>query len=79
MKKASRDDTSDKLTDRLTSGKPKNLPQVFVSFTKWSKTGLIGDATKASKAKGETIMNAVVDNIISFLRQLNKLESRLTE
>jgi creatinine amidohydrolase/Fe(II)-dependent formamide hydrolase-like protein len=40
---------------------------------------LIGDATKASKAKGEKIMKAVVDNIVNFLRQLDKLESRLTE
>ena len=74
MKKATRDSTSEKLTNELTDGKPKNLPQVFVSFTKWSKTGLIGDATKASKAKGEKIMKAVVNNIVSFLQQLDKLE-----
>jgi len=79
MKKATKDGTSDKLTDALTGGKPKNLPQVFIPFTKWSKTGLIGDATKASKVKGEKIMKAVVDNIVSFLRQLDKLEDRLTE
>jgi len=79
MKKATKDDTSAKLTDALTGGKPKNLPQVFVPFTKWSKTGLIGDATKASKAKGDKIMKAVVDNIVSFLRKLDKLENKLTE
>lgn len=79
MKKATRDDTSDKLTDTLTGGKPKNLPQVFVPFTKWSKTGLIGDATKASKSKGEKIMKAVVNNIVNFLKQLDKLEGKLTE
>ena len=79
MKKATRDDTSNKLTDTLTGGKPKNLPQVFVSFTKWSKTGLIGDATKASKAKGDKIMKAVVENIVNFLKQLDKLENKLTE
>jgi creatinine amidohydrolase len=78
MKKATKDDTSDKLTDALI-GKPKNLPQVFVSFTKWSKTGLIGDATKASKGKGEKIMKAVVNNIVSFLQQIDKLEGKLTE
>jgi creatinine amidohydrolase/Fe(II)-dependent formamide hydrolase-like protein len=74
MKKATKDSTSDKLTDTLTGGKSKNLPQVFVPFTKWSKTGLIGDATKASRAKGEKIMKAVVNNIVSFLQQLDKLE-----
>jgi creatinine amidohydrolase len=74
MKKATKDSTSDKLAGALTGGKPKNLPQVFVPFTKWSKTGLIGDATKASKAKGEKIMKAVVNNIVSFLQQLDKLE-----
>ena len=79
MKKATKDDTSAKLTDALTGGQPKNLPQVFVPFTKWSKTGLIGDATKASKAKGDKIMKAVVDNIVSFLRKLGKLENKLTE
>ena len=79
MKKAMRDSTSEKLTNELTDGKPKNLPQVFVSFTKWSKTGLIGDATKASKAKGEKIMKAVVENIVSFLQQLDKHEETLTE
>ena len=79
MKKATKDDTSDKLTDALTGGKPKNLLQVFVPFTRWSKTGLIGDATEASKAKGQKIMKAVVDNIVDFLGQLDKLEGKLTE
>jgi len=73
-KTAVKDDTSDKLIGKLTGGKPKNMPQVFVSFPKWSKTGLMGDATKASKIKGEKILNAVVDNIVDFLQQLNKLQ-----
>jgi creatinine amidohydrolase len=74
MKKATKDDTSEKLTKTLMGGKSKNVPPVFVPFTKWSKTGLIGDATKASKAKGEKIMKAVVDKIVHFLKQLDKLE-----
>jgi len=74
MTKATKDETWDKLVKELTGGKPKNMPQVFMPFQKWSKTGLIGDATKASKEKGEKIMKAVVDNIVNFLQQLNKLQ-----
>ena len=74
MKKATKDDTHDKLTEALTNGKPKNMPDVYVPFTKWSKTGLIGDATKASKTKGEKIMKAVVNNIVHFIKQLDRLE-----
>jgi len=74
MKKAVKDETYDRLVDMLTGGKPKNLPQVYVPFSKWSKTGLIGDATKASKRKGEKILKAVVDNIVDFLQQLDKLK-----
>ena len=74
MKKATKDDTTEKLTKTLMGGKSKNVPPVFVPFTKWSKTGLIGDATKASKAKGEKIMKTVVDKIVHFLKQLGKLE-----
>jgi len=74
MTKAAKDDTSDRLIKSLTSGKPKNMPQVYVPFPKWSKTGLMGDATKASKIKGEKIMDAVVNNIVDFLQQLDKLQ-----
>jgi len=74
MTKAVKDETSDKLVKALTGGKPKNMPQVYVPFSKWSKTGLIGDATKASKIKGEKILNVVVGNIVNFLQKLDKLE-----
>lgn len=74
LKKATKDDTHDKLTEVLTNGKPKNMPDVYVPFTKWSKTGLIGDATKATKTKGEKIMKAVVNNIVHFIKQLDRLE-----
>lgn len=73
MTKAAKDETWDKLVKALTGGKPKNMPQVYVPFSKWSKTGLIGDATKASKRKGEKILKAVVDNIVNFLQQVDKL------
>jgi creatinine amidohydrolase len=74
MTKAEKDDTYEKLEKALTGGKPKNMPQVFLPFQKESKTGLMGDATKASKEKGEKILNAVVDNIVSFLQKLDKLQ-----
>jgi len=74
MKKAVKDETYDKLVNVLTGEKPKNRPEVYVPFSKWSKTGLIGDATKASKIKGEKILNAVVNNIVDFLQQLSKLQ-----
>jgi len=74
MTKAVKDDTQDKLIKSLTGGKPKNMPQVYVPFSKWSETGLMGDATKASKRKGEKILKAVVDNIVKFLRQVDKLQ-----
>jgi creatinine amidohydrolase len=73
MAKAAKDETWYKLVKTLTGGKPKNMPQVYVPFSKWSKKGLIGDATKASKRKGQRIMEAVIDNIVYFLQQLNKL------
>lgn len=74
LTKATKDYTSEKLIKTLTGGKPKNLPQVYVPFQKWSKTGLMGDATKASKKKGEKILRAVVDNIVNFLQQVDKLQ-----
>jgi len=74
MTKVVKDETSDRLIKALTGRKPKNMPQVYVPFSKWSKTGLMGDATKASKIKGEKILNAVVNNIVNFLQQLNKLQ-----
>ena len=73
MTKAVKDETSDELVKALTNGKPSNMPQVYVPFKKWSKTGLIGDATKASKIKGEKILKAVVENIVNFLQQMDKL------
>jgi len=74
MAKAVKDETADRLINALTRGKPKNMPQLFVPFQKWSKTGLMGDATKASKEKGERILEVVVDNIVNFLQQIDKLQ-----
>jgi len=52
MTKAAIDETSERLIKELTGRKPKNMPKVYVPFSKWSKTGLMGDTTKASKTKG---------------------------
>jgi len=74
MTKAVKDETAYELMKVLTGGKPENMPQVYVPFQKRSKTGLVGDATKASKRKGERILKAVVDNIVNFLQQMDKLQ-----
>lgn len=74
MKKAVKDNVSEKLTLALTSKKPGNMPQIYAAFPTWTKTGVIGDATKASKEKGEKILRAVVNNIVGFLSQLDKLQ-----
>ncbi|KPV64052.1 MAG: 2-amino-5-formylamino-6-ribosylaminopyrimidin- 4(3H)-one 5'-monophosphate deformylase [Candidatus Bathyarchaeota archaeon BA1] len=73
MEKAVRDEMADELTQRLTRGKPKNMPQVYLPFQVWTKTGLIGDAVKATAEKGEKILEAVVSNIIDFLEQVDRL------
>jgi len=73
MTKAVKDEVSDKLVQVWTGGKPKNMPKVYVPFQTWSKTGVIGNATKASKEKGEKILEAVVNNIIDFLEQMDEL------
>jgi len=73
MKKAVKDNVSDELVEVLTGGKPKNMPYIAVPFSAWSKTGVIGDATKASKEKGKKILKAVVQNIVDFLQRVDKL------
>jgi len=73
MTKAVKDNLTDELVHELTGGKPKNMPLVVVPFQTWSRTGVIGDATKASREKGEKILDAVVSNIVDFLSRLDKL------
>ena len=73
MEKAVKDETYDELARKVTGGKPKNMPQVYLPFQAWTKTGLIGDATKATREKGERILEAVVSNIIQFLSQVDQL------
>jgi len=73
MTKAVKDETANNLIQKLTGGKPKNMPKVYLPFQIWTKTGLIGDATKATREKGERILEAVVNNLIDFLGQVDKL------
>jgi len=73
MERAVKDETYDELARKVTGGKPKNMPQVYFPFHVWTKTGVIGDATKATRDKGERILDAVVGNIIEFLSQVDQL------
>ncbi len=72
MTKAVKDSVADELIHELSVGKPKDMPYTALPFTVWSRTGVIGDATKASKEKGEQILEAVVNNIVDFLNRLEK-------
>jgi creatinine amidohydrolase/Fe(II)-dependent formamide hydrolase-like protein len=74
MNKAVKDSLQEKLTQELTGKKPGNMPQIYAPFPTWSKTGVIGDATKASKEKGEKILKAVVNNIVDFLSRMDRLQ-----
>jgi len=73
MTNAVKDNTADELVQELSGGKPKNMPYMAMPFTAWSRTGVIGDASKASKEKGEKILEAVVNNIVGLLNRLDKL------
>lgn len=68
MEKATKDFFRRNLLMKMTDGKPKNMPLVFLPFQKaYTTTGTVGDATKASVGKGEKILEAVVTNICNFL------------
>jgi len=73
MTKAVKDSVADELVKDLSGGKPKEMPYTAFPFTAWSRAGVIGDATKASKKKGEQILEAVVNNIVDFLNRLDKV------
>lgn len=72
MNKAVRDQTFTEMRKKLTDGKPDNMPKVYVPFSTWTKTGVVGDATKASREKGQEILEAVVENIVRFLKHLDE-------
>jgi creatinine amidohydrolase len=43
-------------------------------FSRYSKTGTLGDPTKATKAKGEKFVNAVVDRLVALIEEFRKRE-----
>jgi len=73
MDKAVKDETFTEKVQKLTDGKPKNMQKVYVPFDTWTKTGLIGDATKASVEKGQKMLEVVVENIVKFLKGLDEV------
>ena len=77
MERAVRDDRFRRMVDRLTGGKPENMPKVYLPFEMLTETGILGDATKASREKGLRIVEAVVENTVNLIRELrNLLEER---
>ncbi len=50
-------------------------PVVFQEwFSRYSKTGTVGDPTKATKAKGEEFVSAVVDRLIRLIQEFRARE-----
>ena len=47
---------------------------LFLPLRESMHTGIMGDPTKASKEKGEKIINKAVEGFADFLRKLNELE-----
>jgi creatinine amidohydrolase len=43
-------------------------------FSRYSKTGTVGDPTKATRAKGERFVNAVVERLIELIRDFRTRE-----
>lgn len=41
-------------------------------FSRYSKTGTVGDPTKATKAKGEQFVNAVVDRMVALIQEFRE-------
>jgi creatinine amidohydrolase len=48
--------------------------EVPIKMKELSKTGVVGDATRASKEKGEKIVEATITRLTAFLRALKDLE-----
>jgi len=49
-------------------------PNSKFSIDRLSETGVIGDPTKASKEKGKKIVEAIVDRLADFLRELKSIK-----
>jgi len=53
---------------------PPPTVKIPVYLKEFTKTGVIGDPTKASREKGERIVEATVERLAEFLRQLKRIE-----
>jgi creatinine amidohydrolase len=48
-------------------------PIFFIDrLSRFSKTGIIGDPTKASKKKGEKLLRVIVDDMVGFVREFRR-------
>ncbi len=75
MKKAAKDDTLAELRNTLTDNKPEEMPEIYSPFETLTKTGIVGDPTKASASKGVKILDAVVENALRLLKTIEKRRS----
>ena len=73
MDRAVRDDKFGRMVEALTGGKPENMPKVYLHFRELTKTGVLGDATKASRRKGLEVLEAVVENTAKLIERLGEM------
>ncbi len=57
--------------DFLASPPSVKVPVYLKEFT---KSGVIGDPTKASKEKGEKIVETIIERLVDFLKELKQIE-----
>jgi len=57
--------------DFLASPPSIKIPVYLKEFT---ESGIIGDPTKASKEKGEKILEAIIERLVDFLKELKQLK-----
>jgi len=73
MDRAVGDDKFERMVEKLTGGKPENMPKIYLTFRQLTDTGVLGDASKASVAKGRRIVEAVVENTVKLIEGLREM------
>ncbi len=73
MDRAVRDDKFGRMVEALTDGKPENMPKVYLPFRELTETGVLGDATRASRRKGLEVLEAVVENTAKLIERLGEM------
>lgn len=70
--------TSKSFISDLTAGKPKDASHLFLMpyWSTFSTSGVRGDATKATKEKGEKFLAAAIEGLIELVRELRQYEIR---